>query len=126
MASQQTKRLAENVAFLSILNPTPSLPSSNATPAAANTTGPVRILSFERERSLASGLAFLSGISNGSNHVTALCVEEQPGKDGITLVLAINKAQPPEEENMLKTIQQGLQGIVDLLSTIRQGASLLC
>jgi hypothetical protein len=119
--SRQNIRFAENIAVLSVLSPFPLPPSTNPIPTLANSKGPVRILSFERESSLVSGLAFLAGVSDNPNHVVALCLEELPGKDGLKALLGINKAQPGDAEEVLATTKRGLQEIFEVLSRVRYG-----
>lgn len=124
MASGQDVRFAENVALLQRLTACPSLPSTNPSPPLANSRGPARILSFERERTVTSGLAFLAGTSDNPNYIVAVCVEENPKKDGLSVVLAINKTGPRDAEDVLDTIKLGLQGVFNKLGEVRYGMCL--
>ncbi|RKU41611.1 hypothetical protein DL546_002722 [Coniochaeta pulveracea] len=119
MASGQDTRFFENVALLLFLTVCPSSPSTNPLPPLADSQGPVRTLSFERERSLASGLAFLAGPSDNPNHIVAACVEENSSKDGLSVLLAINKARPRDAEGVLDTTRHGLQGVLNVLAEVR-------
>lgn len=53
------------------------------------------ILSFERERSLASALAYISNIEDDPNHIPAVCIEEDHhpwNKSSHRILLAVNKS----------------------------------
>lgn len=112
-------RFAEDVALLYLLSHVPAPPSDNRSPYVANSQDSDRILSFDRERTITSGLAFLAGISDEPNHVVALSVEERKDKQGITLVVAINKERPQDSEDILSEVKQGLQMILDVLTRVK-------
>ncbi|KAF2439277.1 hypothetical protein P171DRAFT_317130, partial [Karstenula rhodostoma CBS 690.94] len=78
-------------------------------------------LSFNRERDLTSILAFLSHTMNDSDHVPALCVEEDPGSVSLNVVLAVNKKKWEDGNEILYSLKQSLEGIFAILSDISEG-----
>lgn len=65
-----------------------------------------------------STLAFLSGVSNDSDHITAVCLEELPSQGGCKVLLAINKLKPNCGQDVLEKIQRGFEQIFRRLSNI--------
>jgi hypothetical protein len=66
----------------------------------------------------------LAGTSDNPNHIVAVCVEENTKKDGLSVVLAINKTGPRDAEDVLDTIKLGLQGVFNKLGEVRYGMCL--
>ncbi|KAL2259416.1 hypothetical protein VTK26DRAFT_6920 [Humicola hyalothermophila] len=120
--SRLTQSLAENAALLSLLTKAPAAAQSNPRPAIVN-PDPTRLLSFERESSLANTFAFLSGISDYPSDVVAACVEELPGGNGIRVVVAINKLHAESGCNVLARIKDGLDEIFRRLAQLRAAVS---
>lgn len=54
----------------------------------------------------------------------ALCLEELPGKGGLSVLLAINKSRPGDAEDVLATTKQGLQEIFNVLCRVKHGMNL--
>ncbi|TGO06968.1 hypothetical protein BTUL_0369g00010 [Botrytis tulipae] len=101
---------AENIALLSLLHRVPVPPSLN--PISNLSVRHERYdLSFERERSLASVLAFLSSISDNPDHITAVCVEEDHETMSLNVLLAINKAQQNDNSQIQEEMKQGFERI---------------
>lgn len=121
--SGQDMRFAENVALLSLLNTAPELPSRNTPTFALKQHDPRRKLSFETECDLTSGLAFLAGISDASEHVVALSIEEKP--EGLKVLVAINKGSPSDGELILGMVKEGLQKVFNVLGKVDSGMSLV-
>ncbi|RYP08592.1 hypothetical protein DL764_001827 [Monosporascus ibericus] len=68
---------AENIAILHLLHSVPEQPSSNpVVDHRSRRTG--HTLSFDRERSLTSSLAFLARTTDNPNYIPAVCIEESP------------------------------------------------
>lgn len=110
------KTLAETLAVLSFLDDeVPIPPQANETPSAATRDDPTRVLSFDRERSLASTLALLAGISDNPSHIVACCIEEISPLVEMRVLVAINKQKPNDGNDKLERIKWGLKKIFDLL-----------
>lgn len=77
-----------------------------------------RILSLQQENEIVSSLAFLSGVSNSPNHITAVCLEEIRAKDGCKVLLAINKLHPNSGKGILEKIKRGFEQIFKRLSAV--------
>ncbi|KAK4192787.1 hypothetical protein QBC35DRAFT_202607 [Podospora australis] len=112
---------AEDITLLSQFTSAPSGPQANQTIHSQSLFDPGRVLPFECEVSLASTLAFLAGISDDPGHVTALCVEELAGRQGVRILLAINKdgSRPTNDasaNDILGEIQDGLKRIFSHLA----------
>ena len=69
---------------------------------------PTRRLSFEREKEIASHLAFLSATSDDTRKVMAVCVEEHNDGEGITIRLASNSGD-------LSLVRDGFMRIGEVL-----------
>lgn len=77
----------------------------------------VRILSLRQENDIVSTLAFLSGISNDPNHITAVCLEEIPTEGTCKVLVAVNKNRPDSGQDGLSKIQRGFERIFRRLSS---------
>lgn len=112
---------AENVALLSLLCQAPTAHRVNVRPPSMCSQDPGRVLSFEQETKLTSTLAFLCGISDSPAHVLATCVEELPSREGIRVVVAVNKKATDSGRRVLDRVKEGLGGLFDLLSRASNG-----
>jgi len=114
---------AENIALLYLLDEVPSLPQVNDhndhKPAHISN----RVLSFGNESRFSRTIAFLSGVSNDADYVTATCVEEIPRDAGMRVHIAINKLKPTSGSGVMQRIIEGFQKIFALLSEAVDGAS---
>lgn len=112
---------AENISLLYLLHSVPVPPSRNEI-----SQSPIRqgnySLSFTRERILASTLAFLSS-RNNPNHVTALCIEDNPELASLNVVLAVNWTRWEDGNEVLQDLKQSLEKIFAILSEISEGMS---
>lgn len=68
-------------------------------------------------------LAFLSGISDNKNHVTAVSLEELPAQRGYKVMLAINKRVPQNSQQTLDSVQRGFERILGKLRTVSPSRS---
>ncbi|KAK4165777.1 hypothetical protein QBC43DRAFT_207925 [Cladorrhinum sp. PSN259] len=121
LISNQALSTVENIALLSLLNRTPTLPGDNVRQISHSKQDVSRILSFDCEISLTSTLAFLSGVSDDPGHVVAVCVEELIDSSGLRVLVAINKKNPESGIGVLGRIEEGLGKIFGYLS--RAGCS---
>lgn len=119
----QTVTCAEDIVLLSMLSKVPGQvrefspqPITESQEVREN-----RSLSFEQESQLATTFAFLSGITDDSEHVTAVCIEEVPSTQGCKILVAINKATPGSRDNLLQRIEEGFEGILRNLARISSG-----
>lgn len=119
--SSQALRLAENATCLGLRAQIPPTPSFEPRAPAAVDSNATRILSLGRERGLASGLAFLAGISDDGNNVVAACIEETPRPDELIVRLAINKQMPQDGEPLVESIKCGLQSVFNVLAMVERG-----
>lgn len=86
-------------------------------------------LSLERERSLASTLAFLSSIRDDPDHIPAICIQEDhcSGPEAsLRILLAVNKATCKDGDVMLQEVKKGFEGIFAMLSRSVDSGKLLC
>lgn len=81
------QRMIENITMLWTLNEVPERPKENVINCWADET---RQLTFERERQLVDNFAFISASTDDMLRVMAVCVEESPDQQGMTVRLASN------------------------------------
>lgn len=107
---------AECIAFLEILHRTPHQPCKNLRTASLNNRDTRYQLSFEKERDLASILAFLSSTKTDRNHIPALCLREDGLKQALELLIAVNEERPNDG---IKILNETHKSFERLLQTIR-------
>lgn len=124
LVQREALRCARNVVFLERLTALPGMkaqePPGAREPKDAR-HDPRRTLPFQEEDDLAKTLAFLSGISDDSNHVTAVSIEELPGEQGCKVLVAINRVAPVSGSEILNKIHAGFKKIFEQLAEIRLG-----
>ncbi|KAI0137096.1 hypothetical protein BJ170DRAFT_711138 [Xylariales sp. AK1849] len=103
-------RLAESTALLSLLDNLPEKPKTNVPNRNVHKESS-RQLSFDQEREICTGLAFLAGISNDPNHVTAVGVEERDDPRSVHVMIAINKSKPGDGNKVLTEVANGFRRI---------------
>jgi hypothetical protein len=113
---------AENIALLYLLHSVPVPPSCNEINKPPFRQGSYS-LSFTRERNLASTLAFLSNTEDDSSHVPALCIEENPELASLNAMLAVNRTEWEDANEVLQNIKQSLEKIFTILSETSEGMS---
>ncbi|KAI1442780.1 hypothetical protein F5Y02DRAFT_238571 [Annulohypoxylon stygium] len=105
---------AERIAALHFLHHVPVDPSTNpVTTVQSRTAG--YTLPFEKERDLASTLAFLALFKDDNNHIPAVCIEEGPNAAYINVLLAVNKLGYDGGQQMLADLKNSFDGIFSLL-----------
>ncbi|KAH7231274.1 uncharacterized protein BKA55DRAFT_598563 [Fusarium redolens] len=106
---------AENISFLFLLHGVPSMPKTSPIdkdqiPEAGYN------LPFDKERGLASTLAFLSSIRDDPNRIPALCIESIPGVCALKVHLAVNKKGFDDSNTDLLEMKLALSRILASLS----------
>jgi hypothetical protein len=96
---------AEKIALLHLLHPVAVPPSCNKINKPPFRQGSYS-LSFTRERTLASTLAFLPNTEDDSNHVPALCIEENPELASLNVMLAVNRTKCEGGNGVLQNIKR--------------------
>lgn len=84
---------AESIAFLYVLHKVPKQPSVNPIPDSQLQQSDGHLLPFEKERHLASILAFLSYTGTDSNRIPALYVRENQQDMRLEVILAVNEEE---------------------------------
>jgi hypothetical protein len=104
------QQLRQSISGLRQLNEVPEPPREHHLALAPDAT---RHLSAQRENEIASNLAFLSATSDDNQKVRAVCVEEQPSGEGITIRIASNSGD-------LSDVSSGFQGLAAILEQAAQ------
>jgi hypothetical protein len=113
---------AENISLLFLLHSVPSVPK--ATPLGGDQIGEAGYsLPFEKERGLASTLAFLSCIREDPNRIPALCIESVSGSCSLKVHIAVNKSSFLDGNIDLLEMDRALRKILAPLSNYSNGAS---
>ena len=99
------KRLIEDITMLWTLCETPGQPKEKAI---CGDCGEKRQLPLERERQLVDSFAFISASTDNMRRVTAVAIEEDHDKTGMTIRLASNTGD-------LSRVMQGFDGIARTL-----------
>ncbi|GAB0136357.1 hypothetical protein EsDP_00004660 [Epichloe bromicola] len=113
---------AENVAILRLLHSVPVPPSRNLMDDRSIRHDGYS-LPFDRERELVGVVAFLSSLTDDSEHIPAVCVEEKhaPSSQGAQVLLAVNRKSPYDGDGTLALIRRGLQSIFAILGRVSDG-----
>ncbi|KAK8134628.1 hypothetical protein PG984_006640 [Apiospora sp. TS-2023a] len=106
---------AKSIACLHWLHEVPNSSRKNPWTRQHLREGQGYTLSFTDERNLTGVLAFLSGISNDSNCVTAVCVRENRQTSGLEVLLAINRGEADMNSDVLRKVKNGLETIFEVL-----------
>lgn len=114
---------AESIAFLSILHMAPEEPFANPIPDSQLQQSEGHLLPFEKERHLASTLAFLSCTKRDPNRIPALYVRENQQAMKLEVVLAVNAENHLSGIETRDTIKASLQSILGALAVSLQGKS---
>jgi hypothetical protein len=94
------EQLRQSISRLRKLNEVPEPPKENVLAPGVDS----HHLSVEREKDIASNLAFLSATSDDNQKVMAVCVEEQLNGEGITIRIASNSGDLSEVTNGFKML----------------------
>lgn len=111
----------EAISLLHLLHKVPIKPAKNPPPITPVFPSESYSLPLEKERSLASGLAFLCGIFLDSFSVPALYIHENVRNESLQVFVAINKTDNNDPDNNLQDIRQRLQRVVSRLAVSHQG-----
>lgn len=114
-------RSAYNIALLELLDPRPRILASETQQDSTKQSDEGRNLSIRQERELATNLAFLAGISDCSDHVMGVCIEELPDIEGCQIMVSINKRLPSDGNEILKKVQKGFEQIFERLKVLSAG-----
>lgn len=103
--------LSVKISLLGLINGLPENPSANELPKTLQSKEPRpgRILPPGHEISITQQLAFLSGYSNESSHVLAVCVEEASSGDSLIIRLAANTGKHEQFLDRLRMISHVLE-----------------
>jgi len=110
------QELWQSISHLRKLTEVPEPPSENALLPEVDST---RRLSIEREREIASNLAFLSATSDDSHKVMAVCVEEHSSGEGATIRIASNTGE-------LEAVESGFTVLAKLLEQAARRGQYCC
>ncbi|KAH7184574.1 uncharacterized protein B0J16DRAFT_319377 [Fusarium flagelliforme] len=106
---------AENICLLFLLHSVPSVPK--ATPLGGDQISEAGYsLPFEKERALASTLAFLSSIREDPNRIPALCIESASASCSLRVHIAVNKSNFLDGNIHLLEMDRALRKILAPLS----------
>lgn len=94
------EQLGQSISRLRKLNEVPEPPKENIPAPGVDSHN----LSVEREKDIASNLAFLSATSDDNQKVMAVCVEEQLNGEGIIIRIASNSGDLSEVTNGFKML----------------------
>jgi hypothetical protein len=108
---------AEDISLLFLMHSVPSVPK--ATPVHRDQTSEAGYsLPFEKERGLASTLAFLSSVREDPNRIPALCIESVPGACALKVHVAVNKSSFVDGNTDLLEMNRASDKILAPLSRI--------
>lgn len=116
---------AESVAFLYLLHQVPSQVLSNPVPKSPPYLAQDYFLPFEKERNLASILAFLSCTKHDPNRIPALCVKEDQHKMSLEVFVAVNEERVSSASQERSSIKKSLQFIFDAVPASVESKTLL-
>ena len=107
--------LRENITLLWMLDKEPERPMHNQLPQhlLSGSEQSFRQLTIKRERDIVDDLAFLSASSEDSTKVIALCIEEYPSAETLTIRFAMNTGD----------LQFVNDGLVKLAAILKQAAT---
>ncbi|KAK3081601.1 hypothetical protein LTS18_004956, partial [Coniosporium uncinatum] len=115
---EPTIESAEDIVLLHLLQPVMTLPFENPVSDALVHRGGYT-LPFDRERRLASILAFLSSTKDDPKHIPAVCVAEDAESKSLNVMLAVNKTNPQDGNQALQQLEKGFEGIFQVLSQLQ-------
>lgn len=104
------KRLVENITLLWAMCEIPDLPKENKLHSSHDER---RQLSLDREQQLVDNFAFISASTDNMLRVMAVCIEEDPDQNGMTIRLASNTGD----------LSPVIQGFKDIARTLEQASS---
>jgi hypothetical protein len=111
--------LRKSICLLFMLSKTPQEASENEVPAFLQEEGRgagTRALTLSQEKELASIFTFLAAVYDDPHRVAALCLEENPNHDSLTIKIAANHG------NLAQT-KLGLEKVTQMLKAVHRGKS---
>ena len=82
------------------------------------------VLPFSKERGLTEILAFLAKTKDGSDHIPAVCVEQDSSGTSLNVILAINKRNHTDGDGLLQNLKKSFEEIFRVLHISQYGWSL--
>ncbi|KAK6064520.1 hypothetical protein SCUP234_12987 [Seiridium cupressi] len=113
-------KLAESVAFLSILDQVPEKVTRSDVPVSKYEERS-RLMSFDQELAICTDLQVLVRVSDDPKYIMAVAVEEHHSPNRIHVKLAVNKSRPDDGDEPLKKGVSGLKEILDALARAANG-----
>lgn len=80
------------------------------------------ILPFDKERSLADIVAFLSKTKDGHDHIPAAALEQDPSGKSFNVLLAINKRTWGDGDDILSKLKEEFEVVFGVLQNSQYGA----
>lgn len=107
------QRLEQTITILQLINEVPELPSENCLDqyVERNGNGASRVLTAQKEKSIVESLAFLAATSDDPHKVAALCVEEAPNGQAMTIRMAVNHGD-------MEAVKKGFEKLARLLERV--------
>ena len=108
------KSLMEAITLLYMLEKCPESPKDNQPPQSLSVLSSIYQLPFQREKQIVENLAFLSAITDDSDMVMAVCLEEARDRGSCRIRLTSNIGDTDEVERgfklMAKVLEQAASG----------------
>jgi hypothetical protein len=70
-------------------------------------------------------LAFLSKLTDGPDHIPAICILQDPKGSSLKVILAMNKVTQENGEKVLRNLQSEFETIFRILKLAQYGQSIL-
>lgn len=113
---------AERIALSSFFHQVPASPTRNAVDL-SSIDQENYVLPFDKERGLTEVLAFLAKTKDGPDHVPAVCVEQDLSRTALNVILAINKSNHADGNDLLQGLKISFEEIFRVLHIARSGGS---
>lgn len=118
----QALNCADNVAILSLLHEVPELPSKDsAIDRWQHSHG--YVLTFEDERLLSSTLGYLASVSDKSDYIPAVAIEQNIDGTELDLLIAVNRASYQDGQQTLLRMREGFMNIFAQLQGMCDGSA---
>lgn len=111
---------AENIAFNYLLHDVPKSPQHKQT-SQLKMSNERYMLPFPKERDLVEILSFLAKTRDGSDYIPAICVEQDPARECLNVLLAINKRTWSDGDSILLDLKDGFDKIFSVLRKPQYG-----
>lgn len=114
---------AENIALSFFFYQAPAPVTRNAINP-SSTKQEHYVLPFTKERGLTEILAFLAKTKDGWDHIPAVCVEQDASGTSLNVILAINKSNYADGDDLLQKLKISFEKIFRVLRVSQYGWSL--